>query len=107
MMERTKERTKRAARENQQATALVAGGIAGTGVTVAAAYADQKMGSGHQWKVGPVPVVGIAGAALLVPAFFAKKMPVVQAASVSAGTTAINLALYRFLVEEGITPGEP
>jgi hypothetical protein len=64
------------------------------------------MGAGQQWKVGPVPVVGLVGAALLAPAFFTRKMPIVQAASVAAGTTAINLALYRYLVEEGITPGE-
>jgi hypothetical protein len=107
LIERSKVRTQRVARENQHTTALVSSGIAATGVTVAAAYADQKMGEGHQWKMGPVPVVGLAGAAMLVPAFFSKKMPVVQAASVAAGTTAINLALYRYLVEEGIKPGEP
>ena len=106
-IERAKTRTLRAARENQHTTALVAGGIASGGVTVAAAFADQKMGAGAQWKVGPVPVVGIAGAAMLVPAFFTRKMPIVQAASVAAGTTAINLAIYRYLVEEGITPGTP
>lgn len=106
-IERAKARTVRAARENQHATALIAGGIAGTGVTVAAAFADQKMGAGNQWKVGPVPVVGLAGAVMLAPAFFTAKMPILQAASVAAGTTAINLALYRYLVEEGITPGTP
>jgi hypothetical protein len=107
MMERTKAKTQRLARENQHTTALVAGGIAGAGVSIAAAVADQKLGSGHQWKVGPVPVVGLAGAALLAPAFFTRKMPVAQAASVAAGTTAINLAIYRYLVEEVITSGEP
>jgi hypothetical protein len=104
-IERAKTKTIRAARENQHATALVAGGIAGGGVTVAAAFADQKMGAGHQWKVGPVPVVAIFGAAALVPAFFTRKMPIVQAASVAAGTTALNLALYRYLVEEAIEAG--
>jgi hypothetical protein len=106
-IERAKARTVRAAKENQHATALIAGGIAGTGVTVAAAFADQKMGAGNQWKLGPVPVVGLAGAVMLAPAFFTAKMPILQAASVAAGTTAINLALYRYLVEEGITPGAP
>lgn len=107
LMERTKARTQRLARENQHETALITAGIAGVGVTVAAAYADQKMGAGQQWKVGSIPVVGIAGAAMLAPAFFTKKMPVVQAASVAAGTTGINLAIYRYLIDEGIAPGEP
>lgn len=107
MMERTKARTVRAARENQHVTALAVGGIAGAGVTVAAAFADQKMGGGQQWKVGPVPVVALAGAAALVPAFFTRKMPIAQAASVAAGTTGLNIALYRYLVEEGIAPGTP
>lgn len=105
MMERNKTRAVKAARENQHVTALASGSIASVGVTVAAAFADQKMGAGHQWKVGPVPVVAIAGAAALVPAFFTRKMPIVQAASVAAGTTGLNLALYRWLVEEGIEPG--
>jgi hypothetical protein len=107
LIERSKARTQRVARENQHTTVLVSGGIAATGVAVAAAYADQKMGDGQQWKVGAFPVVGIAGAAMLVPAFFSKKMPIVQAASVAAGTTAINLAIYRYLIEDGIKPGEP
>ena len=106
LMERTKAKTQRLARENQHETALITAGIAGVGVTVAAAYADQKMGAGQQWKVGSIPVVGIAGAALLIPAFFTKKQPVVQAASVAAGTTGINLAIYRYLVSEGIAPAE-
>lgn len=104
-IERAKTRGLRAARENQHTTALVAGGIAGAGVTVAAAFADQKMGAGNQWKVGPVPVTAIGGVAALVPAFFTRKMPIVQAASVAAGTTLLNISLYRFLVEEGIEPG--
>jgi hypothetical protein len=105
MMERNKTRAVRVARENQHVTALAVGGIAGAGVTVAAAFADQKLGAGNQWKVGPVPGVAIVGAAALVPAFFTRKMPIVQAASVAAGTTGLNLALYRYLVEEGIEPG--
>lgn len=104
-IERAKARTIRAAKENEKATALVAGGLAGSGVTVAAAFADQKMGAGQQWKVGPVPVVGLVGAGLLAPAFFTSKYPIVQAASVSAGMTALNIALYRYLVEEGIEAG--
>ena len=107
VMKRVKDRGIKAARENQHTTALVSGGLASTGVTVAAAFADQKMGEGKQWKVGPVPVVAIGGAALLVPAFFTRKMPIVQAASVSAGMTGLNLALYRYLVEEGIEAGTP
>lgn len=106
-IKRTKDRTIKVARENQHTTALVVGGLAGTGTAVAAAFADQKMGEGKQWKVGPVPVVAIAGAALLVPALFTRKYPIVQAGLVSSGATAINIAGYRFLVEEGIDPGQP
>lgn len=106
-IERAKTRTVRAARENEHVTALAAGGVAGFGVTVAAAFADQKMGEGKQWKVGPVPVVAIAGAAMLAPAFFTRKMPIVQAASVAAGMTALNVSIYRYLVEEGIAAGAP
>jgi hypothetical protein len=106
-MERKKAQTVRAARENQHTTALAVGGVSALGVTVAAAFADQKMGAGQQWKVGPVPVVAIAGAAALVPAFFTRKYPIAQAASVAAGTTGLNVALYRYLVEEGIEPGTP
>lgn len=106
-IKRAKDRTVRAARENTHTTALVAGGIAGGSVAVGAAFADQKMGAGKQWKVGPVPVVAIFGAAAIVPAFFTRKMPIVQAASVSAGTTALNIAAYRYLIEEGIEPGTP
>jgi uncharacterized membrane protein len=106
-IKRTKDRTVKAARENQHTTALVASGIAGTGTAVAAAFADQKMGEGKQWKVGPIPAVAIAGAAALVPAFFTRKYPIVQAASVAAGMTAINISAYRYLVEEGIEAGAP
>lgn len=104
-IKRTKDRSIKAARENQHTTALVVGGLAGTGTAVAAAVADQKMGEGKQWKVGPVPVVAIAGAAALVPAFFTRKYPIVQAASVAAGMSAIQIATYRYLVEEGIEAG--
>jgi len=104
-IKRAKDRSVKAARENQHTTALIAGGIAGSGTAVAAAFADQKMGDGKQWKVGPVPVVAIGGAVALAPAFFTRKMPIVQAASVAAGTTALNIALYRYLVEEGIEAG--
>lgn len=107
MIERNKTRAIKAARENKHVTALAAGGIAGTGVAVAAAFADQKMGEGKQWKVGPVPVVAIGGAVALIPAFFTRKMPIAQAASVSAGMTGLNVALYRYLVEEGIEAGAP
>ena len=107
VIKRQKDRGIKLARENQHTTALVASGIAGSGVAVAAAFADQKMGEGKQWKVGPVPVVAIAGAALLAPAFFTRKMPIVQAASVAAGMSALNIAAYRLLVEEGIEPGAP
>lgn len=106
-IERAKTRTVRAAKENEKVTALAVGGIAGTGVAVGAAFADQKMGAGQQWKVGPVPVTAIAGAVALVPAFFTSKMPIVQAGSVSAGATLLNIALYRYLVEEGIEAGTP
>jgi hypothetical protein len=106
-IERAKTRTIRAAKENEKTTALAVGGVAGLGVTVGAAFADQKMGAGQQWKVGPVPVTAIAGAAALVPAFFTSKMPIAQAASVAAGSSLLNLALYRWLVEEGIEAGTP
>jgi hypothetical protein len=105
VIKRQKDRGIKAARENVHTTSLIAGGIAGTGTAVAAAFADQKMGEGKQWKVGPVPVVAIAGVAAIVPAFFTRKMPIVQAASVSAGMTALNIAGYRWLVEEGIEAG--
>lgn len=105
MIERNKTRAVKVARENQHATALAVGGVSSLGVTIAAAFADQKMGAGQQWKVGPVPVVAIAGAAALVPAFFTRKYPIAQAASVAAGSTGLNLALYRYLVEEGIEAG--
>lgn len=104
-IERAKQATIRRARENQKTTALIASGVASTGITVLAAVADQKLGAGNQWKMGPVPVVGAVGAATLVPAFFLGKAPVAQAACVSAGMTGINLSLYRWLVEEGIEPG--
>lgn len=107
MMKRTKERGIKVARENQHTTALVVGGLAGSGTAIAAAFADQKMGAGNQWKVGPVPVVAIGGLVALAPAFFTRKMPVVQAAAVSAGMTALNIAGYRLLVEEMIEPGTP
>lgn len=107
MMERNKTRAVKVARENQHATALAVGGVSALGVTVAAAFADQKMGAGQQWKLGPVPVVAIGGVAALIPAFFTRKYPIAQAASVAAGTTGINVALYRYLVEEGIEPGTP
>lgn len=107
VIERQKTRVVKAARENQHTTALAVGAIAGTGLTVGAAFADQKMGAGHQWKVGPVPVTALVGAAVLVPAFFTRKMPIVQAGSVSGGMTLLNLALYRYLVEEGIEAGAP
>lgn len=106
-IKRTKDRGIKAARENQHTTALVVGGLAGSGTAVAAAFADQKMGEGKQWKVGPVPVVAIAGAALLAPAFFTRRMPILQAGFVSAGSSAINLAMYRYLIEEGIEAGSP
>lgn len=104
-IERGKARVQRAAKENEKVTALAVGGVAGTGVAVGAAFADQKMGAGQQWKVGPVPVTAIAGAAAIIPAFFTSKMPIVQAASVAAGSTLLNIALYRYLVEEGIEAG--
>jgi hypothetical protein len=111
-LERNKSRIVKAAKENEKVTALAAGGAAGVGVTVAAAFADQKMGEGKQWKVfksadgsGGVPVVGIVGAAALVPAFFTNKMPIAQAVSISAGMAGLNIAVYRYLVEETIAPG--
>jgi hypothetical protein len=106
-MANQKNRAMRAARENTHNTALVVGALSGTGTAVAAAFADQKMGAGAQWKVGPVPVVGLAGAAIAAPAFFLGKYPIAQAAAAVAGGTAINLALYRYLVEEGIEAGTP
>jgi hypothetical protein len=114
-IERTKARVVRAAKENEKTTALAVGGLTGTGVTVGLAFADQKMGNGHQWKLGAdangaggVPVGAIAGAITLAPAFFLGRMPIAQAASVAAGTTLLNVSLYRYLIEEGvIAPGTP
>lgn len=106
-IERAKVRAKRAAVENEHVIALAVGGVTGSGVAVGAAFADQKMGAGKQWKVGPVPVVGLIGAGALVPSFFLNKYPIAQLASFVAGTTAINIAAYRYLIEENvIEPGE-
>lgn len=98
---------KRVAKENEKTTALVVGGASGVAAAVAAAVVDQKMGEGAQWKVGPVPVVGIAGVLSLIPAFFTAKYPIAQSASVQTGMTLISIAGYRWLVEEGIDPGKP
>lgn len=106
-MANQKNRAMRAARENTHNTALVVGALSGTGTAVAAAFADQKMGAGNQWKVGPVPVVAAAGAVIAAPAFFLGKHPIAQAALAVAGGTAFNLGLYRYLIEEGIEAGTP
>lgn len=98
---------RRVAKENEKITALAVGGLCSTGAAVGAAFADQKMGVGSQWKVGPVPVVGLLGLGALVPAFFTQKYPIAQAASVQTGLTLINIAGYRWLVEEGIDAGQP
>lgn len=106
-LKRTKDRTIRAAKENEKTTALVVGSLSSTGAAVGAAFADQKMGNGQQWKVGPVPVVGIAGVLAAVPALFLNKYPVVQAGLVGAGSSLISIAAYRYLQEEVIAPGTP
>jgi hypothetical protein len=106
MLERGKQRAQRERREKTNLTALAAGAATGIGVTVAAAFADQKLGQGQQWKpVGGIPGVAMGGAAMLVPAFLTSKMPIVQASLVQGGMTALNLSLYRYLVEEGIEAG--
>jgi hypothetical protein len=106
-LKRNAQQAKRIAKENEKTTALAVGGIASLGSAIGAAFADQKMGEGRQWKVGPVPVVGIFGIGALIPAFFTAKYPIAQAASVQSGMTLINIAGYRWLVEEGIDPGQP
>lgn len=106
-LKRTAHRTRKVALENEKTTALAVGGISSLGATIAAAFADQKMGEGAQWKVGPVPVTAIAGAGALVPAFFTQKYPIAQAASVQTGMTLLNIGLYRWLIAEGIEPGKP
>ena len=106
-MERQKNRAKASARENQTTYALVANGLTSTGTAVGLAFADQKMGAGKQWKVGPVPVGMIAGGMLLLPAFFLRKYPIAQAALVGGGATALNISAYRYLVEEVIEAGTP
>lgn len=106
-LERKRQQGVRLAKEKTKETALVVGGLASTGAAVGAAFADQKMGNGLQWKVGPVPVTAIAGVGALVPAFFAGKMPIAQAASVQIGMTLLNIALYRYLQEEVIAAGTP
>lgn len=88
---------KRLARERQKETALIAGGLTGTGLAVAAAIVDQKLGKGEPYKVGPVPVNLIAGAVAIIPAFFTGKSPVIQAASAQGGMTLINIGLYNIV----------
>lgn len=100
------ESAKRATREKQKETALIVGSTVSVGLTVAAAIADQKMGLGHQWKLGPVPVNAIAGVVALVPAFFMGKMPIAQAVSVQSGMTLLNVALYRFVLDN-VDAGTP
>lgn len=104
-MERQKNRAKSAARENQTTYALIANGATSTAVTVGLAFADQKMGAGKQWKVGPIPVGALGGLGMLVPAFFLRKYPIAQAALVGGGMSALNISGYRYLVEEVIEAG--
>lgn len=106
-LKRSKDRTIRVAKENEKTTALVVGGLSSTGAAVGAAFADQKMGNGQQWKVGPVPVVGIAGVAVALPALFLNKYPIAQAGLVGAGSTLVSIAAYRYLQEEVIEAGTP
>jgi hypothetical protein len=106
-LKRGKDRTIRLAKENEKTTALAVGALSSTGAAVGAAFADQKMGNGQQWKVGPVPVVGIAGVAISVPALFLNKYPIAQAGLIGAGTQLVGIAAYRYLVEEAIDPGTP
>jgi hypothetical protein len=106
-LRRNAHHAKRVAKENEKTIAFAAGGASSLGAAVGAAFADQKMGEGRQWKVGPVPVVAIFGVGALIPAFFTAKYPVAQAVSVQTGMTLINIAGYRWLVEEGIEQGQP
>lgn len=106
-LKRTKDRTIRAAKENEKVTALAVGTLSAQGAAIGAAFADQKMGNGAQWKVGPVPVTAIGGAAALVPALFLGKYPVAQAGLVSAGSTLLAISAYRYLQEEVIAAGTP
>ncbi len=97
---------KRVAKNNEEATAVAVGSIAGVSAAVGGALVDQKLGKGQQYKVGPVPVNAIAGAVALVPAFFAKRSPVVRAASVAVGSQLIGVAAYR-LILDNVDAGTP
>lgn len=106
-LRRNKDRAVRLTKENEKTTALAVGAFSSTGAAIGAAFADQKMGNGQQWKVGPMPVVGIAGIVTTIPALFLNKYPVAQAGLVGAGTTLISIAAYRYLQEEVIAAGTP
>ena len=107
-LERSKGKAVQIRRERQRETALVVGEIAGLATMVGCAVVDQKLGKGEQYKAGPIPVNAIAGVVAVAPAFFLNKYPVLQAASVNTGMTAIKIAGYRYLVSaDGIAPGEP
>jgi hypothetical protein len=96
---------RRLTREKQKETALIAGGLTGTGLAAAAAISDQKLGKGDVYTWGPVPVNMIAGAVVLIPAFFTGKMPVVQAASAQGGMTLFNIGLYN-LIRKHVDAGQ-
>ena len=98
------ESRKRMAREKTKEMAHIVGGTTALGLSVAAAISDQKLGKGEPLKVGPIPVNLLAGAVVLVPAFFASRAPVLQAASVQGGVQLLGIGLYN-LVREHVDPG--
>lgn len=100
------EALKRVAKNNEESVAVAVGGLAGLAAAAGGAIVDQKLGKGEQYKVGPVPVNAIAGAVALVPAFFARRSPVVRASSVAVGTQLLGVAAYR-VVLDNVDPGAP
>ncbi len=98
------ESRKRMAREKTKEMALAVGSGTSLALAIAAAISDQKLGKGEPLKVGPVPVNLIAGAVVLVPAFFLGRNPVMQSASVMGGVQLLGIGTYN-LVRENVDAG--
>ena len=98
------ESRKRMAREKAKEMAHIVGGTTALALSVAAGISDQKWGKGSPAKVGPVPVNLLAGAVVLVPAFFTGRQPTLQAASVHGGVQLLGIGVYN-LVREHVDAG--
>lgn len=98
------ESRKRMAREKSKEMAHIVGGTTQLALSVAAAISDQKLGKGQPLKAGPIPVNLIAGAVVLVPAFFLGSSPVLQSGSVHGGLQLLGIGLYN-LLREHVDPG--